>query len=137
MGPREHLNNYLKKVSSTPFKWGEHDCLTFTNDAYHAMYGVGWADDWLGRYMQNNCPMRYKELRKEFKFFDLIDAIDDRLKRIDFIPPLGALVVTKKKNSWITGYAMGISNGRKGVFLSRSGIIFLSFEHINHAWMRA
>ena len=31
MGPRERLNEYLKRVKGKPFAWGSHDCLTFTS----------------------------------------------------------------------------------------------------------
>ena len=48
------LNSYLDKMIDIPFEWGVHDCFTFTNGAFRAMYGVGYADDWEGLYMQSN-----------------------------------------------------------------------------------
>jgi hypothetical protein len=36
------LHAYLREVAETPFKWGEHDCFIFTNNAFRRMYGVGW-----------------------------------------------------------------------------------------------
>jgi len=60
MAVRERLNSYLKDIRGKPFSWGEHDCLTFTNDAFVQMYGSGWADDWLGRYMEGNRVFRRK-----------------------------------------------------------------------------
>ena len=35
------LNSYLDKMIGIPFEWGVHDCFTFTNGAFRAMYGVG------------------------------------------------------------------------------------------------
>jgi len=68
MGQRESLNAYLKSVKDKPFEWGKHDCLTFTNNAYRQMYGIGWADDWLGKYMKDAQLLRRKDLEKEFGF---------------------------------------------------------------------
>lgn len=137
MGPRESLNDYIKEVRDIPFEWGSHDCLTFTNDAFHRMFGEGWADDWLGRYMIDGRPMRKSELKKEFKFSNFTDAVDDKLKRIDHVPPLGALVTTKQAQRWVTGVAMGICTGTKCVFLSKQGVLYLPLDAIEQAWIRA
>lgn len=136
MGQREQLNAYLKRVRHTPFEWGVHDCLTFTNNAFHAMYGEGWADDWLGRYMVDGKTLRRRELMLEFGYSDVNKAIDDRLKRIDYVPPLGALITTKQAQRWITGVAFGICNGSKGVFLSKEGVLYLPLDAIEQAWIR-
>ena len=136
MGQREQLNAYLKRVRHTPFKWGVHDCLTFTNNAFHVMYGEGWADDWLGRYMVDGKTLRRRELILEFGYSDVSKAIDDRLKRIDYVPPLGALITTKQAQRWITGVAFGISAGSKGVFLSKEGVLYLPLDAIDQAWIR-
>lgn len=137
MGQRQQLNDYIRRVRHKPFEWGVNDCLTFTNDAFHAMYGEGWADDWLGRYMKDGRPMRRDELRKEFKRSAFIPAVDEKLKRIDYVPPLGALVTTKQAQRWITGVAMGICTGTKSVFLSKEGVIHLPLDAVEQAWIKA
>lgn len=137
MGPRESLNAYLKSVRHKPFVWGDHDCLTFTNDAFRAMYGEGWADDWLGRYMIDGRVMRRRELITEFKSSNFTKAVDKKLTRIDYVPPLGALVTTKQAQRWITGVAMGICTGSKAVFLSKEGVLYLPLDAIEQAWIRA
>jgi hypothetical protein len=136
MGPREHLNAYLKAVKSKPFVWGQHDCLTFTNDAFTAMYGEGWADDWLSRYMVNDRPMRRNELMREFRCSDFGKAVDKRLQRVDCVPPLGALVTTKKARKWVTGVAIGICTGSKCAFLDKVGVIYLPLDDIDGAWIK-
>jgi len=135
MGPREGLNRYINDVRHKPFEWGKNDCLTFTNDAFHAMYGRGWADDWLGRYLENTMPVRRRELIKEFGFRSFSEAVDQRLTRIRHVPPLGALVTTKQAQRWIIGVAMGISTGSKAVFLSKDGVIHLPMETVHEAWV--
>ena len=137
MGTRESLNAYLKQVRDIPFEWGSHDCLTFTNNAFHAMYGEGWADDWLGRYMVDGRPMRKSQLKREFKFSSFTDAVDDKLHRIDYIPPLGSLITTKQAQRWVTGVAMGICTGTKCVFLSKRGVLYLPLDAIEQAWIKA
>lgn len=136
MGQRESLNDYLKAVRNAPFEWGVHDCLTFTNNAFHAIYGEGWADDWLERYMIDGRPMRRTELMKEFKRNSFYDAVDEKLHRIDHVPPLGALVVTRQAQRWVTGVAMGICTGTKGVFLSKQGVLYFPLDAIETAWIK-
>ena len=136
MGQRESLNEYLKSVSDKPFSWGEHDCLTFTNSAYIAMYGEGWADDWLGRYIDGVRKLRKSELKREFGFDSFSDAVDSKLKRVSHVPPLGALVTTKEANRWVIGVAMGICTGTTAVFLSKGGLLHLPLEYIHEAWVK-
>ena len=139
MGPQKQLNAYLKAVRSAPLKWGHQDCLTFTNGAWRAMYGHGWADDWLGRYMvqtpYGERPMRNDQLRNEFGFFSFEEGVDQKLTRVNHVPPRGALVVTEKAEKWGIGYGMGICVGIKAAFLSRQGVIYLPVTDIAKAWV--
>ena len=133
---RENLNAYLSEVRDSAFEWGKNDCFTFTNNAFHAMYGEGWADDWLGRYMSGNVVLRRKELIDEFGSRSFVDAVDQKLKRIDYTPPLGALVTTKECQRWIIGVAMGICTGTKAVFLSKDGTLHLPLDDVHQAWVK-
>jgi len=133
---RESLNAYLKANKAKPFAWGNHDCLTFTNCAYRAMYGEGWADDWLGRYIDGTRLLKVSELQAEFGYTLFYDAVDDRLQRVKHVPPLGALLTTKKARRWAIGAAMGICVGTKGAFLNKSGVLYLPLDDIDAAWVR-
>jgi len=135
MGPFERLTAYIRDAESASFVWGEHDCLTFTNGAYRAMYGVGWADEWLGRYMIDGRPMRRRELVAEFGWSNIDAAIDDKLTRVSH-PPRGALVTTKQAQRWVTGVALGICIGSRGVFLGKEGVIYMPTEYIEKAWIK-
>ena len=136
MGKRESLNAYIRSVNNKPFEWGKHDCLTFTNGAYRAMYGEGWAEDWLNRYMKNSTLLKRDGLRKEYGFSSFTSAVDKKLTRIDYIPPLGALVTTKKTRRWAIGVAMGICTGSKAVFLSEKGLLHLPLDYIYQSWIK-
>ena len=133
MGKISRLNEYLSEVCDVPFGWGVHDCFTFTNGAWKAMYGQGWADDWLGKYMTEGKPMRRDELRKTFRFGGIDAALRSRLTPYDR-PVLGSLVTTSKSQRWMIGVAMGISLGSRCVFLSKDGLIKLNAEDVQSSW---
>lgn len=125
----------MKSLSEETFEWGSFDCLTFTNNAWHVMYGNGWADDWLGRYLIEGKPMKKAQLQKEFGYKEFYDAVDDRLERVVGIPPRGSLVTTKRAKKWAIGSALGISVGLKGAFVSSQGIVYLPVEEFDAAWI--
>lgn len=136
MGPQKRLIHYLLSCSDRPFEWGVHDCLTFTNGAHRAIYGSGWAEDWLGRYMIDGRPMRRDELKREFGFSTIQDAIDLRMTRVEGIPPKGAIVTSDHVRRWVTGVALGVCVGTRAAFLDRSGVIYLPIEETRERWVR-
>lgn len=127
----------MREIANTPFKWGQHDCFTFTNTAFEKMHGKGWADDWLNSYMSNDgYPLKKTSLQSRFGFDTFEEAVDTKLLRYDGIPPRGALVTTKNScRNWYVGAAMGISIGTKAAFLSDTGTIYLPIETIDNAWV--
>ena len=133
MGKISRLNEYLSEVCDVPFEWGVHDCFTFTNGAWKAMYGQGWAEDWLGKYMIEGKPMRRDELRKTVRFGGIDAALRSRLTPYDR-PVLGSLVTTERSQRWMIGVAMGISLGSRCVFLSKDGLIKLNAEDVQSSW---
>lgn len=134
MGKKECLNKYLEAVVDIPFEWGVHDCFTFTNGAWQAMYGHGWADDWIGKYMTEGQPMRRDQMRKTFKFSTFEQGLRSKLTPSDR-PVFGSLVTTKKAQRWVIGSAMGISLGSRCVFLSKDGLIRLNAEDVESSWV--
>ena len=135
MGPQASLAEYIRDVDGRAFEWGVHDCLTFTNGAFVAMYGKGWADDWLGRYMIDGRVMRRRELIAEFGWNKVEPAIDTKLKRAGRYPPRGALVTSKHAQRWITGVAFGICTGARCVFLGKEDVIHMTLDLIDNAWV--
>jgi hypothetical protein len=131
----DNLPQYFKSLNDATFEWGVFDCLTFTNGAWNEMYGYGWADDWLGRYLIEGKPMNKSQLQKEFGYKSFYDAVDDRLERVEGIPPRGALVATKRAKRWAIGSALGISVGLKGAFVSSQGLTYLPLEEFDAAWI--
>lgn len=130
-----NLTEYLKSTRDKEFAWGEFDCLLFTNGAWEAMYGDGWADDWVGRYLKDGRPMSRQELQQEFGYKTFTQAVDDRLTRVQGIPPRGALVATKRARRWAIGNALGIAVGLKAAFVSSQGLTYHPIETIDKAWV--
>jgi hypothetical protein len=135
MGSQKQLNDYLREVKDKPFRWGEHDCLIFSNAAFKEYHGFGYADDWLGRYMKDGEPMLPSRLRVEYGAVDFDEAIEQKLQPISYTPPRGALVATKKAERWYIGYALGICVGIKAAFLSARGVLYLPLEDVTKAWV--
>lgn len=132
----EALNEYLDSKRNTDFVWGSNDCLTFSNGAFHAMYGEGWCDDWLGRYMRGKEHISNDELRAEFGFDTLEDGVSSKLTKIDYIAPRGALVTAKLSRRFLLGQAFGISTGTKAVFLMHRGLAYYPIEKVSNAWIK-
>ncbi len=130
-----NLNQYILSVRSDPFEWGKHDCLTFSNAAFKSFHGYGFADEFLGQYMNGSEPMIPSELRRKFQVSNFDEAIEGKLKAVDHVPPRGSLIATKKIERWLIGYALGICVGMKGAFLSRQGVIYSDLEEIDKAWV--
>lgn len=134
MGSKVNLNKFIEHVSSHPFEWGRHDCLTFTNSAFEAYWGEPYAQDWIDGYMVEGRPPTARELRKTFKYSTVEAALDDRLCRCN-PTKFGSLVTTKKNQRWVTGVALGISIGSRCIFLNKQGMIAINAIDTNGAWV--
>lgn len=135
----KELNQFIRDNKDRPFKWGEWDCLIFTNEAWKAMYGFGWADDWLGRYYKqkehNLQTLTREQLKQEYGFNTLSEAVSTKLQKIDTFPPLGSLVATNKVKGFSFDYGFGISMGTKAALLSRHSVIFHPIETVSMKWI--
>jgi hypothetical protein len=140
MGPQvniKELHAFLREVVNKPFAWGAWDCLIFTNEAFRRMHGRGWADDWVGRYMDGGKPITTAQLRREYGYQTIDDALSDRLEQAYNVPPRGALVVggASALDTRYMGVGFGVSVGSNAAFLSERGVIYLPIEEIDSAWV--
>lgn len=129
------LHRHIEAHRDARFRWGVHDCFTFTNGAWQAMYGRGWADDWRGRYIRDGQPMLPSQLRAEFGAGSFREAVAQRLAEVHGVPPRGALVSSPKPFRWAAGVALGICIGQTAVFVGISGLVFEPVERIDGAWV--
>jgi len=132
---RRQLVEYIRSVFDKPFAWGEHDCLIFTNTAWREMHGEGYADDWLGKYMRGSKPVGKKALQKAYGFNTLEQALDDRLQRVEHLPPWGALVTSSQIERYATGAALGIACGVRACFVGERGVVYTPIDQIKGAWI--
>lgn len=134
MGPQDRLISYLDDQRGKCFDLGRHDCFTFTNGAWQAMYGVGYADGLIGRYIGLGPKGVMKLIKEAYGTPDIIDALDTNLTRITRFPPKGALVCKKTDRFYMTGYAFGIAVGVHGVFVGDLDMVYIPIEQIDGAW---
>jgi len=131
------LFNYIEAKRNLPFKWGEHDCYTFTNGAFHEMYGKGYADHWEGLYATpEGRPEGLRHLRSMFPYKSLDEALGTLLKPVRGNLRLGDLVAIKTSTAtvWHIKAAMGICVGTKAVFVGDDKLIFKSIDDVDYAW---
>lgn len=136
MGPQSKLNEYLRSQRGKCFQLGVHDCFTFTNGAWAAMHGGGYADQIIGKYAGLG-PKGFKALLHEaFGHEDIVDCFDAHMQRVDGFPPRGAIVMTSKSARWYTGKALGIAVGAKAVFVGDTGVVYVPITEIDGAWVK-
>jgi hypothetical protein len=135
MGPQDRLISYVKAQRGKPFAIGSHDCLTFTNGAWNAMHGRGYADQIIGKYTDLGQKALAKLIRDNFGTPDMIAALDAGLTRVNGFPPKGALVVRKADRQYFTGYAFGIAMGVTAVFLGERDVVYMPISQIEGAWV--
>ena len=135
MGQVDLLIGYVKAQRGKPFVLGEHDCFTFTNGAWRAMHGHGYADHFVGRYAGLGKKAFAKLMWECFNTSDLIKALDAGLHRVETFPPKGALVASKNARPYFTGYALGLAMGVNAVFLGDDDMIYLPISEIEGAWV--
>lgn len=129
-----NLIAYIKSQRGRKFVLGEHDCFTFTNGAWAAMHGAGYADHFVGKYADLGPKAFARLMRESFGHVKLIDALDHGLCRVAGFPPKGALVVSSSCRPYFTGYALGIAVGADAVFLGDDDVEYRPITEINGAW---
>jgi hypothetical protein len=102
------------------------------------MYGKGWGDDLAGRYMDAGRPLTRFQLRREYGYQNVEDALSERLSQAYSVPPRGALVVGSSGviQTRYMGVGFGISVGSNAAFLSEAGVVYYPIEYIDSAWVR-
>ena len=78
-GWETRLAEVVERDRSKPFKWGEHDCLTFADNAIEAQTGSSLFGDVMGGY--TSASTARVEAKKHG---DPISVIDARLERIGY-----------------------------------------------------
>lgn len=125
---------YLRNYPCEPLVPGENDCLTFTDGAWRAMHGHGWAAaDWIGQYASQGRFLGRHSLIKTFGFDNILEAIDARLCRVAHVPPFGALVAAPGRG--VFGQALGICTGHHAAMIGKDGLCRIDIQDITASWV--
>jgi len=134
---KQNLTTWIEQNKDRRFSWGVHDCFVFTNTAWRKMTGKGYADEWYDRYYDRNYrPLSPDQMREEFGYQELYEALDEKLKRVPVTSSsYGNLVgTTKRSNLNTTRVALGICLGDTSVFVGTRRLEFLPTDDIEFAW---
>jgi hypothetical protein len=120
------LAEYINRCSLRPFKWGEQDCLTFANTAYHKIKGFGFADEFLGSYTTaKGAAVAHARFLKKTGYKDIIEGFDDRMTRLQTkYPPRGTVVARPQEGNEFIPYAFGIMVNQYCAFVGSEYLIF-------------
>lgn len=134
------LSEYIDECRDRPFTWGKFDCLTFVNNCIRAQTDKGALDDLIGGY---NCPASaLYQLRKRGKELGysststIIDALSDRLKRLETnYPPRGSVVAKKSDgDEMVMGWMLGVVMRRHSAFVGPQGLVFIDRQPDDLYW---
>jgi len=119
------LAAYIERVRLAPFKWGQHDCLTFANNGVAAQRGVGFADDFLTGYTTaRGALVKYQRWLRHTDCTDLLHGVDSQLQRIDGKhAPRGAVAAMPVAGE-VLPVAFGLVVGRMCCFVGDAGLVF-------------
>lgn len=128
------LNAYIERNRNKPFRLGTHDCFSFTNGAWVAMHGRPYAPDLIGAHHVLRPKALAGMLRETYGADDLFGALDGRLRRVDGVPPRGALVVMPTNRHFLR-YAFGIACGVVASFVGAQGLVGKPIDEMCGAWI--
>jgi hypothetical protein len=139
MGSEVALTEYLEEIQDRSFRWGKHDCFTFTNEAWRRMHGEPWAPaEWLTGYLSRaGRPLSRSDLSARFGYASFDDALTSRLTHVPCLPPRGALVSAYAgEGRWHVGIAFGIAVGLHAAFLGAHGVRYVPIDDIKQGWIK-
>jgi hypothetical protein len=121
------LAELIEVVRLKPFSWGENDCLTFANKACFAQRGFGFADKELNGYKSaTGALLKCQKWFRDNGYSDMVEAIDNRLTRIDTkYPPRGSIVAAPSNTDNVIPFSFGVSVNQYCAFVSYEGLVFI------------
>ena len=129
------LLRYIEDQRGKVFQLGVHDCFTFTNGAWKAEYGIGYADDFIGTYADLGPKAFRNNMVKHFGSADLEEAFDSRWQR-NIDAPRGAIVLSKEAERYHTKHAIGIKTSPiRAVFLGGDDLIYKPISDCFGGWV--
>lgn len=129
------LAEYIKSVRDKPFTWGEHDCLTFANNAVAIQRGTGFAGNSLGNYKTARGAIgAYNRWIESSGFADVFEGLDEQFERITTFPPRGSIVAMPMLDGEVFPYTFGVMVSQYAAFVGEHGLLMVRPDKTFLAW---
>tara|TARA_R110000822_G_C15079587_1_gene469512 strand:- start:234 stop:653 length:420 start_codon:yes stop_codon:yes gene_type:complete len=126
---KKDLRAYLYSCRDKGFCWGSWDCLKFVNGAVKVQCGVGFADDWFGSYSTaRGAALNYARIIRYGIYNNIIEGLDDRLKRSDNKAKTGSIVAIKS-DSDVLGYSLGVKVEDTVALVGDNSLLFINLNN--------
>ena len=127
---------FVKSCARRKYVFGEFDCLTFTNEAFRAAWGWGYADDWIGKYHNGGELVKPKLLQARVGASSFEEAIGRKLVQqpVSFLGR-GSIIMADTGHSFpYTEGALGIITGRVAMCVGLEGLVPVNIQDIQKGW---
>lgn len=139
-GWESRLNDFLESRRQMPFQWGVNDCYSLADGALREQLGESPISDWRGSYStQWGCLLNYRRKLKQMGCEDIIEAMDQRLARVDvWLPSRGAICGRSDGlGSSVMSVAFGVVISDKIAFIGYDGLVFDQVKQSDIFWSAA
>ena len=133
------LHDFLIAKQDQAFEWSQNDCCLFAADACKAIHGIDVADDFRGKYTDEDSAHELIRTVTNKTDATVADAIDHSLTKHGFTEhenPLmakrGDIVAIKNGDTLIGGIVH--LNGRHVISVSQKGLVRLPISKVVRAW---
>lgn len=118
------LNQYIKESQNIKFEYGKIDCALWVASFIGQLANIDLIEPYKGKYKNIR---GYLKLLTKYGYVDLIQLVDDKLKRIP-VKLASRCDIVMIKN------ALGICNGRLSHFLMKEGLTEYLTLKCDYAW---
>jgi hypothetical protein len=115
------------RAQSTPFTWGQNDCVTFTSNWFELMTGLNPAARFFGTYLSE---------REAFEIM-LKHGVKSMGQAGEFLfgEPSGLEARSNRGDIVLAHGALGICIGGSAVFATRAGVGFVKAKFFDERWI--
>jgi hypothetical protein len=127
-GWERRLMAEVAAARSRPFKWGEHDCVTWAFEVRQAITGIDDASRWRGRYSSAAGAVR---VMRRLGWSDYAAAGIDLLGE-----PLGTPLLAQRGDIVLAadGFGVGVCVGAQAAGVNPQGFVLVPLRQVAMAW---
>lgn len=129
------LIDFINSVRKKPFSWGDHDCLTFANNAVIVQKGTGFDSGYLSGYDDVKGAIKaYATFLEESGYTDILEGLDQTFTRVTSFPPRGSIVAMPVSDGAVFPYSFGVMVSKYAAFVSEHGLMMFVPDDNYLAW---